>query len=298
MTFLVVLIAISLLRASPLLDRFQNDRWLLLWNKALSQLPVKEKPQNDLDKQNDFESRVTLSSAIYWLLLVTLPCLLCWFVVDYANGITPLLALLLSLVVLLYCVGRGNVTELATGYLLAFHRGDTVVATEYARRLGMDVDDIEDWPELHRGVLRRVAYRFTERVLSPVLWFCFLGPAGALLYRLSALTSKGVVDQPTVRALSAHMLWLLEWPVVRVIGISFALTGNFVGCFQRFRELLVCFKRPTDVALAHCVEGALSVNAGAVEAETVTDRDIDAITPLLHRTLVLWLVVLALFTIF
>jgi AmpE protein len=52
-----------------------------------------------------------------------------------------------------------------------------------------------------------------------------LGPIGALMYRLVFLANQ----KDSENELVDRWLWLLEWPVARVVGISFALTGNFSG---------------------------------------------------------------------
>src|SRR5690606_25380735 len=45
----------------------------------------------------------------------------------------------------------------------------------------------ENWAELDRRMLALVSYRGFERTFAVLFWFVVLGPAGALLYRLSSL---------------------------------------------------------------------------------------------------------------
>jgi len=91
-------------------------------------------------------------------------------------------------------------------------------------------------------------------------------------------------------------LGLLEWPAVRLLGMSFAITGNFVGCYSRWKELLLCSKRKTTEVLSPMILGALSVGEGTLQTGAVTRKELSLLHLLYRRTLWFWLAGAALFT--
>lgn len=66
-----------------------------------------------------------------------------------------------------------------------------------------------------------------KRIFVVVFWFAVLGPIGALLYRLIALTNKYDATPQWGKALD-----VLEWLPIRVLGFLYALAGNFVGTMK------------------------------------------------------------------
>ena len=139
--------------------------------------------------------------------------------------------------------------------------------------------------------LDEAGYRGFERIFAILFWFFVFGPLGALLYRLTFLYVNG--NKASV-ALAQKTLWLLEWPAVRLLGVSFALTGNFVGSYQRWKECLVCLERPTKTILGLFVLGALSVDDEVTQTCEVTRKELDLSRKLYKRTLWFWLAVISL----
>ncbi|TMN18078.1 hypothetical protein [Pseudoxanthomonas sp. X-1] len=95
-------------------------------------------------------------------------------------------------------------------------------------RLGPDSDDA---PGLVEAVFRAALTRW----FSVVFWFALLGPAGAVLYRLCALSARGPAADALPeahRAGAARLLTLLDWPVAQLMTLSMALMGNFDTVFR------------------------------------------------------------------
>lgn len=237
------------------------------------------------------------SASVQLLAQVLIPVLLLWFVLGVVESISGLLLFLVSIVLLMFSLGRGDFQEWLKGYCEACHRNDNEVATDYAVRLGVNADDVDGWPELHRQTLRKAGYRGFERWFTAIFWFVLLGPLGAVFYRLTALSERAADQSEELRDLIARLRWLLEWPVVRLLGLSFALTGNFVGCIHNWKECLLCLQRPTEEVMEHYIHGALNVNSGEIMQEGITEQELDALIPLLTRSLILWLCILAVLTI-
>ncbi|MFL0810610.1 MAG: regulatory signaling modulator protein AmpE [Agarilytica sp.] len=202
----------------------------------------------------------------------------------------------LGVIVLLYSFGRGEFGELVQAYTKACYQEDWKSGIERAQSLRVDVEGIRenDWDSLHRHVLEEAAYRGFERMFAVLFWFFIFGPLGALAYRLTFLFCEKYQDNAPAK----KFLWLSEWPAVRVLGLSFALTGNFMGCIRKWRESLLCVVRPTKMTIGQSVLGALSVEEGINQTCDVTRKELSLMNQLYLRTLWFWLAATAIYILF
>lgn len=298
MTFMAIVVVFALVQYWGSAEGFHKDEWYLDWIQTVN--------------------RWSSSTAARVLGQVVLPVLALWLLLGALGRLSSILVFLVSIAVLLYSLGRGDYRAWLSAYAEAFRRNDNESATEYASQMGVETDKVDGWSELHHQVLRRGGYLGLERWFTVIFWFVILGPVGALFYRLGALAQgvaksestevddavDGYGELDTVRdesesetlMLLARLLWLLEWPVVRLLGLSFALTGNFVGCIHHWKECLLCTDRSTEDTMEHFIHGALNVNNEDITQDGVTELEVEALMPLLSRSLVLWLCVLAVLT--
>lgn len=195
--------------------------------------------------------------------------------------------------VLCYSLGRGEFAPETASYTLACNDGAWNVAINKALRQGVDLADLpqDDWPQLHQRMLEATAYQGFERLFAVLFWFVLFGPAGALLYRLSFLYAQTHPEEPARR-----WLWALEWLPVRLLGVSFAITGNFVGCVNRWKVYVFCLTSTSRSVLRETVLGALSVDDELMQSCDCTQREINALKRLYTRTLWFWVTCLAVWT--
>lgn len=200
--------------------------------------------------------------------------------------------LVLATLVLLYSLGRGEFAPETTAYTLACNDGAWDVALIKAQKQGADVQELAvgDWPALHQRMLEATAYQGFERLFAVIFWFLFFGPAGALLYRLSFLYSSAEPENSGAK----RWLWALEWLPVRILGVSFAITGNFVGCINHWKRLATSTSASSAGVLRETVLGALSVDDELMQSCDCTQREIAALKRLYARTLWFWITCLAL----
>ncbi len=193
-------------------------------------------------------------------------------------------------IVLLYSLGRGEFAPHIENYTQACGDDRWPDALSEAKSQGIDIDNIDDrdWPELHQRILGDAAYQGFERMFCVLFWFVLFGPAGALLYRLSFIYTQEFQEVEAKR-----WLWALEWPVVRVLGLSFAVTGNFVGCINRWKIYIFCQTRESSYILSESILGALSVDDELMQSCDCTQREIVALKYLYARTLWFWVGVIA-----
>lgn len=236
--------------------------------------------------------RVQTFAVQSWLRLLVVLLVPVAVVAAVAAALPGILWLVLATAVLLYALGRGEFAPETTAYTLACNDGAWEVALVKAQKQGAEIQDLPagDWPGLHQRMLEATAYQGFERLFAVLFWFLFFGPAGALLYRLSFLYRQ--IDPADARA--THWLWVLEWMPVRLLGVSFAVTGNFVGCINHWKRHLVSTASSSAAVLRETVLGALSVDDELMQSCDCTQREITALKRLYTRTLWFWVTCVAL----
>ncbi|UTW46427.1 regulatory signaling modulator protein AmpE [bacterium SCSIO 12696] len=286
MEFLVILAALGLHRVVPDLRLLHQDGWFFVW----------------LGK---FGS----PSAVKFIVSLLVPVAALWLLDCFAAQWWGWLgSFAFGLLVLLYCLGRGNLPANLDAIEEHVERDDQqAVYHDLAKLEGEESERASATgapstpEELHQALLQNLSYRFFEHSFPVVFWFFVLGPAGALLYRLSELQANKPIttDQQEVEdeapscpvmGLAQRWLWLMEWLPVRILGFSFALVGNFACCLHHWKECVVCPVRTTGQVLLHYVVGALSANVDTADIEVA---ELEMVRTLFHRAMMLWVCVIA-----
>ena len=178
------------------------------------------------------------------------------------------------------------------------------------------------WPEgetpsLDGGSLVEAVFRNALRRWFGVLfWFLLLGPFGAVLYRLTALSAEGEAARElpgeTIEG-ARTLLAILEWPVAQLLTLALALVGNFDTVLGAWREsggaalsldnrFLGAVARASvktelaEEAADYAEENGTGASAAALAASSEQPELRDAMS-LVWRSLLVWLAVLALFVI-
>lgn len=279
MPFIAVVITYLVLRWKGSADFLHKDEWFFRWCDYLARLPL-------------------LAGKPLAVLILSLlgPVVVLLLILAMVND-SWLLHLLVAVLVLLFSVGRGRFRRHVKRYQEACEEGDWLVAlaayqaTVPPRDLAEDLPEQGDWQGLDEQMKLVMAYRGLERTFAPLFWFVILGPAGALLYRLTA-----VYRQQAGEGEAQRLLWYLEWPPSRVLGLSFALTGNFVSCMHSLRSYFWRGDEATGESLLHFMRGALQAGEGALPAEAA-QLEPQAMLALLSRTLIFWISALAVITV-
>lgn len=281
MGFLSILAAWIVLRRHGPLSALHRDQWLSAWsariNGALARTPA------------------PLRLLVIGALPGALVALIAWLVSGWLGG---LVLFAFGLLVLLYSLGRTEVRVELEAYLERWSRGDLEAAYQVARQdLGVgEMAAVDDALTLHAQVRKAVLYAALERWFAVVFWFYWLGPAAALFYRIVQELARSRTDDSGDRRVLGRWLYWIEWLPVRLLGLAFAVTGSFAGCFRVWREQLTA-ALPGAELLARYEEQALeAVAARADDADFIGRagaelRELDA---LLARSAVAWLVLFAL----
>lgn len=313
MHFLIILIAIAVLESNGQLAFIQRDLWVQKWHAALAKLPA-------------LKNNGLLKVLVYVLVPVIVLQLVLWYLASGGSGI---LVFLLELAVLLYCLGRGDLSAQIDLLESDIQRSDLQAAFHDAAvfnigHRGVSADSAEG---LFRELAATLPYRLFERSFVVVFWFFFLGAPLALAYRLLALhgdmqldaadtevqldtqqaPEEGIADvlEAAVPNQANQLLWYLEWIPVRFLALTLGLMGDFSQAIRPLKELVFCPKTSTADVLRLSVLGALNRQPSKVpqEADVVssdTDTDTVALTQvaeivaLFRRSMTGWLVAIAL----
>lgn len=279
MTFLVMVVVYAMMQWGVNYRGIQQDQWLWRWSATVRRLGH-------------------INPEVAVCLLAGLPALLLLLGLTLLVKLSGWLLLVAAVPLLLYSIGRHEIAAGVQSYVEAWRRGDNAAAAEIAAAMGVEADTVDNWSLLHRLMLRQAAWLGFERLFAVLFWFVVLGPVGGFLYRVLCLCRDDGDNRADVQLAAARAVWLLEWPAVRLLGLSFALTGNFVGCFQQLKLQLTEIGSSTPEVLETFIHGALNVNSTAVIAEDITEQEVEALLPLLSRTMILWLCVVAFSTLF
>ena len=211
--------------------------------------------------------------------------------------------LLLGVVVLFWCWGPRDLDVDVEAVLDAPDHAARRAAA--ARLWPPGVSPQMDGASLVEAVFRNALQRW----FGVLLWFCLLGPFGALLYRLAVQAAQQDADALPSATLQGARTWLalLEWPAAQLATLSLALVGNFDSVLAAWREDGAFGLRSRVLASA----ARVSVRCGiAEEVADYTESGIPAATALVEvfgelpelrdamnlvwRVLVLWLALIAL----
>jgi adenosylcobinamide-phosphate synthase len=189
--------------------------------------------------------------------------------------------------------------------------------------------------EIMRLVMEHSVLSAHRHVFGVLTWFSVLaalgfGPAGAVLYRLSEFVVRywrhkaRVNHQPVSDALlqAASQAWAaVDWLPARITAISFAVVGSFEEAIDGWRTYNARYPGDNDGVILAATTGAVGIKLGgnAIQnpmpgkhASSVVDPDrlstdtpisqspelshLAVIVGLVWRTVVMWMVLLALLT--
>lgn len=200
--------------------------------------------------------------------------------------------LLFGVLVFAYCLGPACLSSDIEFYLDARRLGDDDEALHYAgvltERAASTAPDQQT-----SDVTRAILYVANERIFAVIFWFVIIGPAGALLYRLTTNLSKQDGLSDSLNAVAILFQAVLTWVPARMLAMGYALTGHFDGALQAYRN------KPyeSDLALEN-YDVLVNTGMGALRDQEATDEisSIISARDLVMRSILIWIAVLALLT--
>jgi adenosylcobinamide-phosphate synthase len=245
---------------------------------------------------------------IAWMLAV-LPFVVATLVIYHLlYAVSPVLAWAWNIGVLYLTMGFRQFSHYFREVAQGLRDGNVAKAREYlARWRGEPTTDLTA-SEVTRLALELALVGSHRHVFGPIAWFLVLGPAGAVIYRLSAMltevwTARGDADSEEFSQFTQRFFFWYDWAPARLTAASFAIVGNFEDAIYCWRTQTASWTAGADGVLVASGAGALGVRLGDAvhqggtvkfrpELGTGDEADVDymaSATGLIWRALVLWL---------
>ena len=344
MSFFAVLFALLIEQARPLARRNWIHAGFRSWARWTSRNLDAGKPHHGW---------------IAWLVAALVPSLVALVVHVALWFVNPLLAFLWSVGVLYITLGFRQFSHYFTDIRDALDDGDEDTARELlARWQQVDASELPR-SEIVRHVIEYSVLAAHRHVFGVLVWFSVfaalgMGPAGAVLYRLSEFVARywrhkakslqaGEGASPALQAAASTAWGALDYVPARITALGFAVVGSFEDAIDAWRNYTQRFDtQRTDTQLfssgqdltleqhnngiilaatsgavnvrlggaalhtrfeSHASAGFLPANASTLNsgAQTAPGREpesahLRSIVGLVWRTVVLWMVLLALLT--
>ncbi|MFP4244316.1 MAG: regulatory signaling modulator protein AmpE [Ectothiorhodospira sp.] len=210
----------------------------------------------------------------------------------------------LSLAVLLFCLGPRNLDREVDAFLEAGALKDTEREARHAAQVLGD-RPVPDGPvERARAVLEALLSESNGRVFAVLFWFVVLGPLGAVLYRMAHLLRVPAGEdggEDAFQQAATRLQALLDWIPARLVALGYALTGSFDRAFPVLRanlkgplaEMAAQNERLLQEAGSEAIQLPEADLSDPLQARATVERA----SNLVFRTLVAFVAVLALLTI-
>ena len=200
-------------------------------------------------------------------------------------------SLIFGLIVFMYCLGPGDLNREIDQYLEARESGNEEQAQQYASAItGKEASMSPDQQIV--DVMHAILHESNDRFFSVIFWFLVLGPLGALTFRLTSYIMH-TTHNKTLGDAATKLQAIMAWAPAHLVAMGYALTGNYEGASQSFRD------KTSQEDLSKCNYLTLiTAGLGALKDCTPGEETacIRATRGLVLRTLTVWLAVIALLT--
>ncbi|GBG13890.1 adenosylcobinamide-phosphate synthase [Novimethylophilus kurashikiensis] len=248
MSFLVLLGALLLTYYRPLPVKFAAGHW----HRDFSRLM--ERNLNDGHARHGF---------IAWVLSALLPTLLIAVAYYLLWHFAVPLATLYGVVVLYLVLDFRGFSAPAEAIAKALRDNHIQDARERLELWSGQSAEAYGAGEISRVAIETTLMRSHYSLYAPIFWFMLLGPAGAVLYRLSQSVDAvwGGQDEPFNRVPRTIFYWL-DWLPVRFTAVCFAVVGDFEDALYCWRTQAAAWKNEAVGIMLASGAGALGVRIG------------------------------------
>jgi len=282
MKLIIILICLGLERYLGLGDKLKRFTWFegcLNWWKKL------------IKSEALWKGWIGVATSLVPLLLVVG---LVYLLVSHT--LFGLGGMILAIAVLLYSLGPQDLYHQMKSYFAAGDKASKADTKKCVKELlGAEAAKGEKVP--YRAVTDMIFVQANKRLFSVLIWFIVLGPIGALLYRttdlFNGLANKSGSKFSAMSAQANLLQEILDWFPVRLMGIFYALAGNFHAMACWLRNVLKGLKSGKNMTV-ECSLVALNADPKS-DSKANLQENKDAMN-LLDRATVIMLVFIAVFT--
>jgi len=213
--------------------------------------------------ERNFNDGKKLHGAIAWILGALIPTILIGAIYYILLKVNFLLGLLFGIV--LYLVIRFSQFERRAEQIVAALRDHNIdlARDEFRGWEGVDADSYTH-AQLSRVSIETALKRSHYGLFGPIIWFAILGPAGAVLYRLTYLLKVEwhPEDDNPFNHLAEQIFEIVDWLPARVTAICFAIVGDFEDAIYCWRTQASTWPNKALGIILASGGGALGVKLG------------------------------------
>jgi len=205
-----------------------------------------------------------------WVAAVLTPTLIVLALQLLAFWLHPLVGFVFHVAVLYLLVGFRQFSHYFTDIQMALRMGEIDRAREQLAQWRGEKGGHLGTAEVARLSIEQGVVHSHRLVFAPLLWFVLLGPAGALLYRLS-LGMAQTWNPPNLPAREAQSpfghfarraFFFLDWLPVRLTAATFAVVGDFEDAIYCWRTQASQWPDAATGILLASGAGALGLRLG------------------------------------
>jgi len=284
MAFVLILIGVALDRLVEKLGTWRDPAWFDLYYRIL---------------RERLTGIALLNGTLGALVAVVLPVAAVWLIYGLLATLATPLGLLAALAILVFSLGPYELNTEVEAYAAAIHQKQEADAERIAARI-LGREPPPQAAHRHQAVAEAVLVQANARLFGVLFWFAVLGPAGAALFRVSALFRTVAVREygaaADVTDAAQRLYGLLAWAPARLLAASYALAGSFEEAMADWRAYYEsCAERFFDIN----DDILLCAGRGAARLNDDEDAGLAAtgvVLNLVWRALIVWLVALGVLT--
>lgn len=210
-----------------------------------------------------YESEARRRGLFCWCLLVVMPTITISFAITLFDDILQMLS---SIIVLYITIGGRSLQEHADRVRADLEKGDlTAARTHVSWLVSRDTSGLDE-TGISKACIESVLENGNDALFAPIFWFCVLGPAGAVMYRL-ANTLDAMWGYRTPRYLNfgrtaAKLDDALNYLPARLTALSYALIGHTRSAIHCWKTQAPLWDSPNAGPVMAAGAGAMNVRLG------------------------------------
>jgi adenosylcobinamide-phosphate synthase len=321
MSFFAVLFALILEQARPLPSDNIVHGSMVAWSRFAGR---------------NFDAGQQRHAWLVWLVTVAVPALAAWLAYALFASLNVLAALAWNVAILYVTLGFRQFSYQFTDIREALDRGDEEGARQrLAQWRHLDTSELPR-SELLRHVIEHSLLAAHRHVFGVFFWFIALsavglGPAGAVFYRMAEFARRywtykvrtsDVATHERVMRLAQDLFALIDHVPARLTAFGFAIVGNFEEAVAGWRRDAGLWRHANEGIVLAAAAGALGVQLGGGVAPGISPERVrpandaldsteaagstpgmppcsahlDSVVGLVWRSVVLWMLLVALLT--
>lgn len=270
---------------------------------------------NWLENKLNFESKKStflsrLRGLIAWTLLVLPLVILLWWLGQ--NDLPFKIDFIIGVFCLIVAIGAKSLMQHASAVVTALKQSDLILARKKVAMIVSRDTSSSDEKAINTATIESVLENGSDAIFAAIFWFVVLGAPGVVLYRLSN-TLDAMWGYRTERFSSfgwaaARIDDVLNWLPARLTALSYALAGNISSALSCWKNQAGQWHGINPGVVMASGAGALQIKLGGAaiyhgkkvarpnlgcgnQAEIM---DVDRAIQLVNKSIIIWLVVIAL----